>query len=527
MGRHRRSDAGRAARGRATGVTHHDGMPGGGHDPLTALPDESAPTMGIAPYLNPEAYAETYAKSEAYLFATDDGSQGTGAETATAVLTGEDFPPDVASPSAPTQGGFTGDAPAADGFAGTGTAGHGFPAADGYPYATGDGLPTGGYAGDAYPWAGLAAPGDLPGHGFPGDTYAYDRSAAATEVLDLGSLDDGGWAGSVSASDPSDTFRSRPGPSKSSFTSRDFTGGAFRSTPLRDEGFPPGGGTARGSAHRRRKKKAPTPVRSGLLGVSAAVAFGTVAVATGAVPGLENYKLGGDSSPSDSVQAGDAPTSTPTEQGGASGGSLETPGRETGSQASRDGQRATSPAPAPSTSEAAPTETPEKEDRAETPEKKPETEEAAGGATAAPDKPGNSERGARKGAASASEQAAAAQVLALVNQERAKAGCRPVTPSQELADLAAAFSEDMAKRGFFDHTDPDGATPWDRAERAGIADLGGENIARGQADAAAVMQAWMDSPGHRANILNCDFKTLGVGVHFGPGGPWWTQNFGY
>ncbi|MYW44663.1 CAP domain-containing protein, partial [Streptomyces sp. SID161] len=38
---------------------------------------------------------------------------------------------------------------------------------------------------------------------------------------------------------------------------------------------------------------------------------------------------------------------------------------------------------------------------------------------------------------------------------------------------------------------------------------------------------WMNSPGHRANILNCGFKTLGVGVHFGPGGPWWTQDFGY
>lgn len=85
----------------------------------------------------------------------------------------------------------------------------------------------------------------------------------------------------------------------------------------------------------------------------------------------------------------------------------------------------------------------------------------------------------------------------------------------------------MAARGFFDHTDPDGATPWDRAAKAGIAGLGGENIARGQADAAAVMEAWMNSPGHRANILNCDFKTLGVGVHLGSGGPWWTQDFGY
>jgi uncharacterized protein YkwD len=118
-------------------------------------------------------------------------------------------------------------------------------------------------------------------------------------------------------------------------------------------------------------------------------------------------------------------------------------------------------------------------------------------------------------------------VLSLVNQERAKAGCSPLTASSSLAALAEAFSKDMAARDFFDHTDPSGATPWDRAEDAGITNLGGENIARGQADAAAVMEAWMDSPGHRANILNCDFKTLGVGAHFASGGPWWTQNFGY
>ena len=131
-------------------------------------------------------------------------------------------------------------------------------------------------------------------------------------------------------------------------------------------------------------------------------------------------------------------------------------------------------------------------------------------------------------AGTVSEQASAeAQVLQLVNDERAKAGCSPVAANSALRELAEDFSEAMAAQGFFDHTDPSGATPWDRAEAAGISDLGGENIARGQADAQAVMDAWMDSPGHKANILNCDFRTLGVGVHFGPGGPWWTQDFGY
>lgn len=125
------------------------------------------------------------------------------------------------------------------------------------------------------------------------------------------------------------------------------------------------------------------------------------------------------------------------------------------------------------------------------------------------------------------EAQAAAEVLELVNEERSKVGCSPLSANSALADLAESFSDDMAARDFFDHTDPDGKTPWDRAAKAGISSLGGENIARGQADAAAVMEAWMNSPGHKANILNCDFKTLGVGVHFGSGGPWWTQDFGY
>jgi uncharacterized protein YkwD len=130
-------------------------------------------------------------------------------------------------------------------------------------------------------------------------------------------------------------------------------------------------------------------------------------------------------------------------------------------------------------------------------------------------------------APTAAEQTADNEVLRLVNEQRAQAGCSPVTADSKLQALATAFSEEMADRNFFDHTDPDGRTPWDRAKAAGITDLGGENIARGQADPAAVMDAWMNSPGHRANILNCSFTTLGVGVHFGTGGPWWTQDFGY
>jgi uncharacterized protein YkwD len=118
------------------------------------------------------------------------------------------------------------------------------------------------------------------------------------------------------------------------------------------------------------------------------------------------------------------------------------------------------------------------------------------------------------------------QVLALTNQERAKAGCGPLTADSRLATLARAFSADMRARNFFSHTNPDGLDPFQRAEAAGISNMRAENIAMGQPDPASVMTAWMNSPGHRANILNCSLRTLGVGVATGAGGPWWTQDFG-
>ncbi|MER7182764.1 CAP domain-containing protein [Streptomyces hyaluromycini] len=291
------------------------------------------------------------------------------------------------------------------------------------------------------------------------------------------------------------------------------------------EEFTPAGGPSSGGGHRRRKK-AGRPVATGLLGVSAAVAIGTVAVATGMVPGLENYKLGGGSSTTggERVQADGAPSNTAAEQGGTSG-SAES--RGTGSSTSRDTQRSASPAPTASASKSAsasasatPTKTAtEKPTPTATPSKQ---------ATAAPSRTATKAPVKTAAPITSSEEAVVeAEVLKLVNEERAKVGCSALSANSSLTKLAEAFSDDMAARDFFDHTDPDGKTPWDRAAAAGIANLGGENIARGQATAQAVMDAWMNSEGHRANILNCDFKTLGVGVHFGEGGPWWTQDFGY
>lgn len=120
-----------------------------------------------------------------------------------------------------------------------------------------------------------------------------------------------------------------------------------------------------------------------------------------------------------------------------------------------------------------------------------------------------------------------AQVVALVNKERAAAGCGPLTEDPQLEDAAQRHSDDMAARNFFDHTNPDGADPGQRITAAGYRwSTYGENIAQGQQSPQAVMDSWMNSPGHRANILNCSFKDIGVGVHKGSGGPWWTQDFG-
>ncbi|MFE1715580.1 CAP domain-containing protein, partial [Streptomyces sp. NPDC058728] len=118
-------------------------------------------------------------------------------------------------------------------------------------------------------------------------------------------------------------------------------------------------------------------------------------------------------------------------------------------------------------------------------------------------------------------------VLSLVNKERAAAGCGPLAANAKLSAAARAYSDTMARSGVMSHTGPDGSTMTSRVEAAGYKwSRLGENIARGQADAASVMNSWMNSSGHRANILNCDFREIGIGVHKGDGGPWWTQNFG-
>ncbi|MFT9789885.1 MULTISPECIES: CAP domain-containing protein [unclassified Streptomyces] len=303
------------------------------------------------------------------------------------------------------------------------------------------------------------------------------------------------------------------------------------------------------SGHRgtRRKKKSPVPVRTGLLGASAAMAVGAVAVASGLLPGGSTYTSGGPTA-ADQVRSGGGVPDLLTQQGG----STTTPADRSSSPASRGSERPEAPSKSPSTTpsktpsespstaskapskSAAPSSTaPSKKAAAEPSEKSkapttaPKKSTAPASRAPAPTKTTAAPPPAQKPAPSPSAASARSEVLALVNQERAKVGCSPLTTSGGLTSLAQNFSEDMAARGFFDHTDPDGDTPWDRAAQAGVQGLGAENIARGQADAQAVMDAWMNSEGHRANILNCDYKTIGIGVHEASGGPWWVQNFGF
>lgn len=129
-------------------------------------------------------------------------------------------------------------------------------------------------------------------------------------------------------------------------------------------------------------------------------------------------------------------------------------------------------------------------------------------------------------AAPAAEPGVEGEVVALVNAERAAAGCGPVAADAGLAGVARAHSADMRDRGYFSHTTPEGRSPWDRAAAAGVSGASAENIAQGHGDAASVVAGWMDSPGHRANILDCANTRLGVGVAQGAGGPWCTQLFG-
>jgi uncharacterized protein YkwD len=142
--------------------------------------------------------------------------------------------------------------------------------------------------------------------------------------------------------------------------------------------------------------------------------------------------------------------------------------------------------------------------------------------------------------ANASQDQLEAEVLRLTNAARSKSqncggkeyrATRPVKWNARLAEAADEHSTDMSDRDYFSHTSPDGRSPFDRIRAAGYSyRAAGENIAAGVAlsDAEAVVQAWLDSPGHCKVLMNPKYRDLGVGRVEGSGkwGVYWTQNFG-
>ncbi len=116
------------------------------------------------------------------------------------------------------------------------------------------------------------------------------------------------------------------------------------------------------------------------------------------------------------------------------------------------------------------------------------------------------------------------QVITLTNAERAKEGLPALQADTTLMKSARAKSDDMAKNNYFSHTSPTYGSPFDQMKSLGISyKSAGENIAQGQKTPQEVVQAWMESPGHRENIMNASYTHIGVG--YSSNGNYWTQQF--
>lgn len=131
---------------------------------------------------------------------------------------------------------------------------------------------------------------------------------------------------------------------------------------------------------------------------------------------------------------------------------------------------------------------------------------------------------AAKAPASSAVSAYEQKVVELTNQERAKNGLKPLALDTELSKVAREKSRDMQSKGYFSHTSPTYGSPFDMMKKFGITyRSAGENIAMGQPTPEEVVKAWMNSSGHRANILNSSYTHIGVG-HVANGN-YWTQMF--
>ncbi|MGC4379429.1 CAP domain-containing protein [Fictibacillus sp. Mic-4] len=119
------------------------------------------------------------------------------------------------------------------------------------------------------------------------------------------------------------------------------------------------------------------------------------------------------------------------------------------------------------------------------------------------------------------------QVISLVNKERSKQGLAPLKDNASLDKTATLKAEDMRDKNYFDHNSPTYGDPFQMMKQFGINySRAAENIAAGQKDAQDVMDSWMKSPGHRANILDPNLKEIGIGYATGGSyGTYWVQQF--
>jgi uncharacterized protein YkwD len=121
------------------------------------------------------------------------------------------------------------------------------------------------------------------------------------------------------------------------------------------------------------------------------------------------------------------------------------------------------------------------------------------------------------------------RVIELINVERANAGLPALSPQGQLGSAAQLHSADMACKNYFSHTGLDGSSSADRAQRQGYSSgFVGENIAAGYSSPANVVAGWMNSAGHKANILGVDYTEIGIGYAFGENsdyGSYWTAVF--
>lgn len=178
----------------------------------------------------------------------------------------------------------------------------------------------------------------------------------------------------------------------------------------------------------------------------------------------------------------------------------------------------TKPEPAKPESTTKPSQPTQEEKPAATPTKKPENSSNSGNAN----NTGNTGNNTSNTGNESTQSDFAAQVVKLVNAERAKAGLSALASDALLDKVALAKAKDMSNNNYFDHQSPTYGSPFDMMKQFGVTySYAGENIAKGQKTPQEVVTAWMNSEGHRANILSKNFTQIGVGYYNG----YWAQEF--